>query len=153
MRTSSQHITTNRGDDESVQPSRTLRHAALIDTPADATRESRDLEILEIDVRIKQVRNHSAQIDNDKLEHDLMWRRFRHDAVTKTLSADERREELELRMLEADVRSKEIESHRAQLENEKRELDLMERRFRIQESQAVVDRTGSEIGHSPFSSL
>lgn len=60
---------------------------------------------------------------------------LRRVASTNTLSLEQRRQELELRKLEADIKKQEEEVRLQQLQNEKLELDLMERRIRIQESQ------------------
>lgn len=53
---------------------------------------------------------------------------LRRVASANTLTLEQRRQELELRKLEEDIRLQ-------QLENEKLELDLIERRRRIQESE------------------
>ncbi|EAW24036.1 uncharacterized protein NFIA_036080 [Aspergillus fischeri NRRL 181] len=69
--------------------------------------------------------------------HDL-----RRVASANAMSLEQRRQELELRKLEAEIKQKEADIRKQeeeirlqQLENERLELDLMERRIRIQELQ------------------
>lgn len=76
--------------------------------------------------------------DNESIKSDHL----RRIASANASSLEQRRQELELRQLEADIRQKEAdiekqkeEIHLKRLENEKIELDLMERRMRIQEHQ------------------
>jgi multidrug resistance efflux pump len=68
---------------------------------------------------------------------------LRRTASENALTLEQRRQELELRKLEADIKQQEEAIRLQQLKNEQLELDLMERRARIQESQAssleVVD--------------
>jgi len=54
--------------------------------------------------------------------------------VTSVNTLERRREELQLQKLEADIKQQQEEIRLKQLENEKLELDLIERRLRIQES-------------------
>lgn len=65
---------------------------------------------------------------------------LRRTASTNTLTLEQRRQELELWKLEAEIKQKEAdikkqeeETRLQQLENERLELDLIERRRRIQE--------------------
>ncbi|MCT9925468.1 hypothetical protein, partial [Enterococcus faecalis] len=59
---------------------------------------------------------------------------LRRAASTNTSSLEARRQELELRKLEADIKKQEEEIQLQRLENARLELDLIERRNRIQES-------------------
>lgn len=56
-------------------------------------------------------------------------------ASENVLTMEQRRQEIELRKLEAEVKQKEEEIRLQQLENERLELDLLERRLRIQDAQ------------------
>lgn len=58
---------------------------------------------------------------------------LRRAASSNILGLEQRRQELELRNWEADIKQKELDSRIKELEVEKLELDLMERRRRLQD--------------------
>jgi hypothetical protein len=62
-------------------------------------------------------------------------RDLRRVVPTNALSLEQRRQELELRRLEAEIIQQEEKARNQRLENERLELDLIERRRRIQKDQ------------------
>ncbi|EAA67000.1 hypothetical protein AN8575.2 [Aspergillus nidulans FGSC A4] len=71
-------------------------------------------------------------------EDALTLEQRRQELELRKLEADIRKQELDIRKQEADIKQQEVDIRLQQLKNDQLELDLMERRARIQDLQAIT---------------